>query len=81
MKIEKRIERARRKTMRLFDKKNEIRNIVRVGLENELDNLVSDNIKKLDKANKKYNKAYAKFEKLEIKNNSRKICITEGLGA
>lgn len=81
MKIEKRIERARRKTMRLFDKKNEIRNIVRVGLENELDNLVSDNIKKLDKANKKYNKAYAKFEKLEIKNNSRKICITESLGA
>ena len=72
-----RMNRAEKKAVALFNKQNDIINEIEIsfafiGLEcDEFNEFLDDEIKQLDKTHSKYEKAYKKFEKLQIKNNCR----------
>ena len=71
MKNNRRIERATKKTMKLFIKKNDLREAAKDSIEFELYDTLQREIKELDKVDKKYKKAHSKLEKLMEKNNCK----------
>ena len=75
MKNNRRIERASKKTMKLFIKKNNLRVAAKNSIELELYDAFQREIKKLDKVDKKYKKAHSKLEKLMEKNNCKRLSI------
>lgn len=88
MLIERRIEKATKRTIDLFNKKNELRKEAEISI--EWFDLTNDSIwnefldkelRKLERVNRKYEKAYSKLEGLEEQNNSRRIGIVEGVAA
>lgn len=72
-----RMNRAEKKAVALFNKKNDIVNEIEISFAfidlgcDEFNEFLNDEIKQLDKTHSKYEKAYKKFEKLQIKNNCR----------
>ena len=84
MLMNKRIERATNKTVKLFNKQNHIRKEAEISIEAlnlgwEFEGFLAKEIKELDKVNDRYNKAHKKLMKLQEKNHSRltRISIAE----
>ena len=81
MLMNKRIERATNKTVKLFNKKNHIRKEAEISIEAlnlgwEFEGFLTKEIKELDKVSNRYEKAHNKLMKLQEKNHSRSTCIS-----
>ena len=81
MLMNKRIERATNKTVKLFNKKNHIRKEAEISIEAlklgwEFEGFLDKEIKELDKVSNRYEKAHNKLMKLQEKNHSRLTCIS-----
>lgn len=81
MLIEKRIKRAERKTIGLFDKKNDLKKEAEISLDwvnlgvDEFNMFLDKEIKQLDKVNRRYEKAFSKLDRLKEKNGSKRMSI------
>lgn len=81
MLMNKRIERATNKTVKLFNKKNHIRKEAEISIEAlklgwEFEGFLDKEIKELDKVSNRYEKAHNKLMKLQEKNHSRLTSIS-----
>lgn len=81
MKNEKRIEKATRKTIDLFNKKRNLIEQAELSIEIESYGSLRKEGKKLRKIDRQYNRAFEKLTKLQEKNNINKIGIAEGVEA
>lgn len=77
MNINKRIEKAQRRTIDLFNKKNALIQQANLSIEIESYKSLVKEGRRLKKICSKYDKAHSRLDKLEMKNNCKRVGIVE----